>query len=237
MSGILGTFSGQGGHFQITTNGIDFIDDKPDGHIEDRGFLSENQFEKIPVELINHCNDKFERTGIPHVILDISDRAKFSKLKGEIDEERDIKIDCILDTKFEAVSWYELLEMPSRPTLYDSVTKHTDSFERHKVVMDFLNLNGFRIVDLLESGLSQQELLYNSFNREISYLSEYAPRIIIRVKPNLMVEFSVLPDKNDSVEVNKRYFFFYNPSQIISIITDTLNIDEKRDLKLKNILI
>lgn len=237
MSGILGTFSGQGGYFQITTNGIDFIDDKPDGHIEDRGFLSENQFEKIPVELINHCNDKFERTGIPHVILDISDRAKLSKLKGEMDEERDIKIDCILDTKFEAVSWYELLEMPSRQTFYDSVTQHTDLFERHKVVLDFLNLNGFKIVDLLESGLSQQELLYNSFNREISYLSEYAPRIIIRVKPNLMVEFSVLADKNDSVEVNKRYFFFYNPSQIISIITDTLNIDEKRDLKLKNILI
>jgi hypothetical protein len=237
MSQVLGTFSGQGGHFQITTNGISFVDDKPDGHVEDRGFLSQNQFEKIPVELINQCNDNFETTGIPYIILDVSDRDKFSKLRGEKDEERDIKIDSLLNTKFEVVSWYELLEMPSRQTFYDSVTQHTDLFERHKVVMNFLNLNGFQIVDLLESGLSQQELLYNSLNREISYICDSSLRIIIRVKPNLMIEVLVLPHENDSVEVNKRYFFFYNPSQIISILSETLNIDEKRDLKLKNILI
>lgn len=236
MSGVLGTFSVQGGHFQITTNGIEFIDDKPDGHIEDKGYLSENQYETIPIELIKECNDKYKKTGVAHIILDISDKAKLSKLKGLLDEEREVKLDSLLDTKFEVVSWYELLEMPSRQTFYDSVTQHTDLFERHKVVLNFLNTNEFKIVDLLESGLSQQELLYNSFNREISYISDYSPRVIIRVKPNLMIEVVVLPDENDSVEVNKRYFFFYNPSQIYSIITEALDIEEKRDSKLKNIL-
>ena len=236
MSGVLGTFSVQGGHFQITTNGIEFIDNKPDGHIEDKGYLSENQYETIPIELIKECNDRYKKTGVAHIILDISDKAKLSKPKGLLEEEREVKLDSLLDTKFEVVSWYELLEMPSRQTFYDSVTQHTDLFERHKVVLNFLNTNEFKIVDLLESGLSQQELLYNSFNREISYISDYSPRVIIRVKPNLMVEVVVLPDENDSVEVNKRYFFFYNPSQIISIITENSPIDIKRDLKLKNIL-
>lgn len=233
MSQVLGTFSGQGGHYQITTNGLEFFSENPDGHIEDKGFLSENQYNKIPNILLKECSLKYEKTGIPHIILDISDRAKISKLRGNVEEERDTKIDSLLDTKFEVVSWYELLEMPSRQTFYDSVTEHTDLFERHKKVLSFLNSIYFVIVDLLEYGFTQQELLYNSFGREISYKSEHSPRITIRVKPNLMIEMVILPDENDSVEVNKRYFFFYNPAQIINIVTENSSIDVKRDLKIK----
>jgi len=237
MSQVLGTFSGQGGHFQITTNGLSFIDDKPDGHVEDIGFLSENQYEKIPDILIKECNDKYEKTGIPQLILDISDKSKIYKLRGDVSQERNIKIESILGTKFEVTSWYELLEMPSRQTLYDSVTQHTNLFERHKKVLDFLNSLDFRIVDLLESGLSQQELLFNSFNREISYMSEHSPRIAVRVKPNLMIDMVILPDENDSVEVNKRYFFFYNTAQIIRIVSENSPIEVKRDLKIKTLSI
>lgn len=236
MNRVLGTFSGQGGHFQITTNGVEFIDDKPDGYIEDKGYLSENQYESIPFELIKECIDKYQSTDVPHLILDVSDKAKLYKLRGLIDDEREVKIDSLLNTKFEVVSWFELLEMPSRQTFYDSVTQHTDLFERHKVVLDFLNLNEFKIVDLLELGLTQQELLFNSFGCEISYKSVGSPRIIIRVKPNLMIEVIVLPDEYDLVEVNKRYFFFYNPSQIISIISENSPIEIKRDLKIKQII-
>ena len=236
MSGVSGHFSDQGGYFQITTNGVEFIDDKPDGHI-DKGYLSENQFETIPFELIKECIDKYQSTDVPHLILDVSDKAKVSKLRGLIDEEREVKIDSLLNTKFEVVSWYELLEMPSRHTFYDSVTQHTDLFERHKKVLNFLNSLYFEIVDLLEYGLAQQELLYNSFGREISYKSEYSPRIAIRVKPNLMIEITILPHENDSVEVNKRYFFFYNPAQIINIVSENSPIDVKRDLKIKTLSI
>lgn len=233
MSQVLGTFSSQVGHFQITANGVQFIDNKPDDYIEDKGYLSENQSEKVPIELIKECNDRYEITSVPQLILDISDKAKISKLRGDKDEERDIKIDSLLDTKFEVVSWYELLEMPSRQTFYDSVTQHTDLFERHKKVLNFLNSCDFKIIDMLEYRLSQQELLYNSFGREISYKSDLSPRIIIRVKPNLMIEVSVNPDVNDSIEINKRYFFFYNPAQIINIISENSPIGVKRDLKIK----
>ena len=235
MSQFLGTFSG--GIFQITTNGVEFIIDKPDGFVEDRGFLSENQFEKISDILIKECNDKYGQTDIPHLILDLSDNFKMYQVKGDIVESRQIKINSVLDTKFEVVSWYELLEMPSRQTLYDSVTKNTNLFERHKKVLEFLNSLEFNIVDLLESELTQQELLYNSYEREISYKSDYSPRIIIRVKPNLMIEMIISPDKNDSVEINKRYFFFYNPTQIINIVSENSPIQTKRDLKLKTLSI
>ena len=43
MNQVLGTFSGQG----VTANEVRFISDKPDGFVEDGGFLSENQFEEI----------------------------------------------------------------------------------------------------------------------------------------------------------------------------------------------
>ena len=237
MSQTLGTFSGQGGHFQITTNGVEFINDKPDGFIEERGFLSENKLEKIPDILINECNLKYEKTGIPHIILDISDKSKIANFRGDKNEERDIKIDSILDSKFEVVSWYELLEMPSRQTFYDSVTRHSDAFERTLRVLDFLISLDFKIVDLLESGLTQQELLFNSYEREISYKSDYSPKIIIRVKPNLMIEMIISPDENDSVEINKRYFFFYNPAQITNIVSENSPIDVKRDLKIKTLSI
>jgi len=240
MSQVLGTFSVQSGHFQITTNGLSFIDYKPDGHVEDIGFLSENQYDKIPDFLIKECFDKYQNTGVPHLILDLSDKAKILKLKGNLEEEREVKIDCLLDTKFEVVTWYDLLEMPSRQTLYDSVTQHTNLFERQKKVLEFLNSNDFKIVDLLESGFTQQELLYKSFNREISYMSEHSPRVTIRVKPNLMVEVIVSArqrgdEENDS-GINNRYFFFYNPTQITSIIIENSPIDTKRELKIKNIL-
>lgn len=211
MNQVLGTFSGQ-----------------------DIEYLSENQYEKIPDYLIKECDDRFQSNGVPHLILDLSDKAKMFKLRVDSSGEREVKIDSLLDTRFEIVPWYDLLEMPSRTTLYDSITKHTNLFERQKKVLYFLNSNDFKIVDFTESGFTQQELLYYSFNREISYRSEDSPRLTIRVKPNLMVEVIVSPDLNDSV--NKRYFFFYNPAQIISIVIENSPIDIKRDLKIKNIL-
>jgi hypothetical protein len=52
-----------------------------------------------------------------------------------------------------------------------------------------------------------------------------------------MIEMIISPDKNDSVEVNKRYFFFYNPTQIINIVSENSPIQTKRDLKLKTLSI
>ena len=103
MSQFLGTFSGQGALFQITTNGVEFINDKPDTTklsiatkvskciVEDRGFLSENQFEKISDILIKECNDKYGQTDIPHLILDLSDKFKIYQAKGDIVKSRQIK--------------------------------------------------------------------------------------------------------------------------------------------------
>lgn len=240
MNQVLGTFSGKGGYFQVTANGVEFISDKPDGFVEDRGFLSENQFEKIPFNLIEDCNQLYEKTGIPHLILDISDKSKTSELKEDLDVSRDIKIDSILETKFEIVPWTDLLDMPSRHTFYDSVTRHTDLFERHKVIMNYLNSNYFQISDLLETGLTQQELLYNCYNREYSYLSQEIENIIIRIKPNLMIEIVVnsIPNKPKEIdcEPSKRYFFFYDPKKILNIISQNSIIEIKRDIKIKTII-
>jgi hypothetical protein len=240
MNQVLGTFSGQGGYFQVTANEVKFISDKPDGFVEDGGFLSENQFEEIPFNLIEECNQLYEKEGIPHIILDISDKSKITKLRGDHDESRDIKIDSILDTKFEIVPWTNLLDMPSRYVFYDSVTRHTDLFERQQKVLKYLNSIYFEITDLLETGFSQQELLYDIYQREYSYISKEIENIIIRVKPNLMIEIMVksIPDKSKQIDCDspKRYFFFYDPKKILDIVSQNSIIEIKRDIKINTII-
>lgn len=189
--------------------------------------------EKIPKELIDDCNDKHQKTGIPHLILDVSDKFKIYRIKGDTSMERESKIDTILDSKFEVVSWYELLDMPSRQTFYDSVTKNTNLFERHKFVLKFLNSLDFSITDLLDTDLTQQEILYNCFNREVSYIKENSP-IIIRIKPNLMAEINISGANGNFG--SKRHFFFYNPDYILNIIFENSDDVEKRNLKISHLL-
>jgi len=185
-------------------------------------------FNQIPIDLINECNKKHEETNITHLILDVSDKAKIYRLKGNKSGERETKIDSILDTQFEVVSWYDLMDMPSRQTFYDSVTKHTDIFERHKIVLNFLNSIDFYIADLLESGFTQQELLFNLYTKEVAYVNGI---IIIRVKQNLMCEISIMNGNNV-----KKHFFFYNPNQILNIVFENSGKIEKRNLKIEHLL-
>lgn len=222
------------GNISITSQGVKLIEDEV-SITKELGNLSENLGKKIPKSLIQECDDKYESTGIPHIILDASDNYKIKNPYYK-EEKREVSLDYLLDNKFEVVSWYDLMEMPSRDTFYDSVTKHTDLFERHKKVLTFLNGLDFFITDLLESGLSQQELLFNSFNKEISYTSEYLKNSIIRVKPNLLIEMSISPNKNDSVEINKRYCFFYDPKRIYELLIENSDSENSRNLKLKQIL-
>jgi len=231
MSQILGTSSVQGGHFQITTNGLSFIDDVPDGTIKELDEISINRNEIVPQSLIDEAHLLYEETGIIQCIYDLSDRIAINKYRQNTDESRDIKLNILLDGRFYIDSWYELAEMPSRLTYYDTVTKHTDLFERHKNVLEYMNSIGFKIANLLDNGISDQELLWDSYNRETPYCSEFVPGVIIRVKSNLMVEMVVVSNGS-----NKKYFFFYNPDQIFNILCENSNIEYKRELKIKNIL-
>ena len=223
------------GNISITSHGVTLIEDEV-SITKELGNLSENLGKKIPKNLIQECDDKYESTGIPHIIMDASDNYKIRNPFYK-EEKRNLSLDYILNEfEFEVVSWHKLMEMPSRDTFYDSVTKHTDLFERHKKVLTFLNELDFFITDLLESGLSQQEILFNSFNREISYTSEYLRNSIIRVKPNLLIQMSISPNKNDSLEINKRYCFFYDPKRIYELLIENSDSENSRNLKIKQIL-
>ena len=123
--------------------------------------------------------------------------------------------------------------MPSRTTYYDTVTKQFNLFERHKSVLNYMNSIGFRVANLLdfENDISDQELLWDSYQRETAYCSKIFTGIIVRVKSNLMVEMSVIKDGQ-----NKKNIFFYNPNQILNSINEIFDIGERRELKIKNIL-
>jgi len=228
MSQISGTFSSQG-NLQITTNGVSFKDDS-DGIVKELGFIFLNRYEKVPQNLIDEANLIYTKTGIIQCIYDLSDKIELSKYQSK-DECRDLKLDLLLDDKFYINSWYELQEMPSRMTFYDTATNQTDLFERHKKVLEYMNFIGFNISNLLDNGLTDQELLWDSYSRETSYCSKFVQGIIIRVKSNLMVEVIVIRNG-----LNKNYFFFYNPNQILSIVSENSDTEYKRELKIKTIL-
>jgi hypothetical protein len=65
-------------------------------------------------------------------------------------------------------------------------------------------------------------------------MSSNSPRVIIRVKPNLMIEMIVPYHHSDTLE---RHFFFYSPSKIITIIAENSSVKVKRDLIIRNLSI
>jgi hypothetical protein len=215
--------------FSTSSMSLSFFDSIPDGTIKELDEISINRNEIVPQSLIDEANLIYEESGVIQCIYDLSDRIALNKYRS--DEQRDIKLNVLLDGRFYINSWYELSEMPSRLTYYDTVTKHTDLFERHKNVLEYMNSIGFKIANLLDNGISDQELLWDSYKREIPYCSEFDPGVIIRVKSNLMVEMLVVSDGS-----NKKYFFFYNPGQIFNILVENSGIEYKRELKIKNIL-
>ena len=234
---ILGTFSGPGGRFQVTTNGVSFVDEPPLGTTKELGDISLNRGQKVSQKLIDEAESIYGETGVIQCIFDLSDKIAINKHFYNKDIERDLKLDLLLDGKFYVDSWYELSEIPSRLTYYDTITKQTNLFERHKNILEYMNSIGFSISNLMMMyglegwGKSDQELLWDSYLREVPYSSTYVPGVIIRVKPNLMVEVIVVRGG-----ANKKYFFFYNPKQILNIVIENCDIEYKRELKIKNIL-
>lgn len=178
-------------------------------------------------------------------INDLIKEAKYLSLKTGV-------IYCIFDSlestdgierkRFYVDSWLHILYMPSRTTLYDTETDHTDHFERHKVISKFMESIGFRLQGPPGFGQGSEEFdsdlyLWDNHNMEISYRSDIYENIGFRVKPNFLIEFIVVefPTLNEFPRVNSS-MLFYDKNRILNCIFDNSTIEEKRNLKINTII-
>lgn len=152
------------------------------------------------------------------------ERSIFMSGKSKSDR-RDLMIDEALEypdreifDKFYIDSWYKILNMPSMETLYDTMTDSIYIDERINKIYKFLKSIGF-------SRFGDVDVVPGIEN---SFINQNTPGFILRVKPNLMIEIVSIIDGE-----SKRYFFFYDPKQILDISFNHSNIEYKRDLKIE----
>ena len=233
MSQILGTFSstihGRSGQFKITSSGVTFEDDKPDGYIEEKGFLGKNSNKKVSDSIIEDGKKLSDESGKIVCVFDISDKVAFSTKIASKEEKREIKIDSFFYEYFFLETEDLFSDYPSIMSYYDTETDRTDILTRHQIVMEFLKSIGFE-TNSLNFGYHNIEMCTKL---ETSYISKDIPRVIIRVEPNLMIKLIILPEGYDT---NKEFRFFFSRNRIINEISKVAPISWKRDQKIDKLL-
>jgi hypothetical protein len=233
MSQILGTFSstihGRSGQLKITSSGVTFEDDKPDGYIEEKGFLGKNSNKKVSDSIIEDAKQFSDESGKIVCVFDISDKVAFSTKIASKEEKREIKIDSLFYEDFFLETEDLFSDYPSIMSYYDTETDRTDILTRHQIVMEFLKSIGFE-TNSLNFGYHNIEMCTKL---ETSYTSKDIPRVIIRVEPNLMIKLIILPEGYDT---NKEFRFFFNRNRIINEISKITPISWKRDQKIDKLL-
>jgi hypothetical protein len=176
---------------------------------------------EIPAELIAKCELLVDNETL-FIFNNIDDKIRLVRA------DRDDKLEIILDEEEKDTSIYyigsveEFDVLPSRFSYYDTETKMTNIYDKHRLVTDFiLNLG-------TEESISNFGISY-----EQSYILEADnKRLIIRVSPNLFIKIEMYGDV-----IGVIYKDFFNREKIYEALSK--NIDMKqiiRESKIENIL-
>jgi hypothetical protein len=207
-------------------------DENPDGHVEEISI--ENVSSEVPQLLIDEC-ERLSQDGITRFIFDRyltnTARRKVSQSKEEV---RDITIDEVLSDEYYISDETEFELMPSRFPYYDTETKMTCRWEKHKFVIDWFDKLGF------EPGLSnagpemEQSFTLSVYDDETGGILY---KCILRIQPNLFV--TLLAEYGDFIENKKTvYKGFFKKKEILRLLDETCPDIYKmivRDVKLEDI--
>ena len=189
-------------------------EEKPDGHIEELNIDSLKS--EVSQSLINEC-EELCKDGRTRFIFDkrISNISKRNSSKSK-SETRDINISDILEEEYYISNEEEFNLMPSRFPYYDTETKMTCRWSKHKMVIDWLSKLGF------EPGLSnmgpefEQSFILSVYNENGGIIY----KCISRIQPNLFI--SLIAEYGDFIENKKTaYKGFFNKNKIIDILKET----------------
>jgi len=208
-------------------------DEKPDGYIEE--IIVDSVSSKVPKSLIEEC-ERLCKDGRTRFIFDkhltntARRRVSFSK-----EETSDINLDEILSDDYYISDEKEFNLMPSRFPYYDTETKMTCRWSKHKIVTEWFEKLGFN-PGLSNVGPEMEQAftlsVYDDETGGILY------KCILRIQPNLFV--NLIAEHGDFIENKKTmYKGFFKKSEILRLLNETSPSIYKmivREVKLEEIL-
>jgi len=208
-------------------------DEKPDGFIEELNVESVQS--EVPQSLIDEC-ERLCKDGRTRFIFDkhLTNTAR-KRISHSKKETRDINLDDILLDEYYISDEEEFNLMPSRFPYYDTETKMTCRWVKHKVVTEWFEKLGFK------PGLSnvgpefEQAFTLSVYDDETGGILY---KCILRIQPNLFV--NLIAEHGDFIEnIKTMYKGFFKKSEILRLLNETSPSIYKmivREVKLEEIL-
>ena len=208
-------------------------DEKPDGFIEELNVESVQS--EVPQSLIDEC-ERLCKDGKTRFIFDkhLTNAAR-KRISHSKKERKDINLDEILLDEYYISDESEFNLMPSRFPYYDTETKMTCRWTKHKVVTEWFKKLGFK------PGLSnvgpemEQSFTLSVYDDETGGILY---KCILRIQPNLFV--NLIAEHGDFIEnIKTMYKGFFKKSEILRLLNETSPSIYKmivREVKLEEIL-
>ena len=207
--------------------------EKPDGFIEELNVESVQS--EVPQSLIEEC-ERLCKDGKTRFIFDkhLTNAAR-KRISHSKKERKDINLDEILLDEYYISDESEFNLMPSRFPYYDTETKMTCRWTKHKVVTEWFKKLGFK------PGLSnvgpemEQSFTLSVYDDETGGILY---KCILRIQPNLFV--NLIAEHGDFIEnIKTMYKGFFKKSEILRLLNETSPSIYKmivREVKLEEIL-
>ena len=202
--------------------------EKPDGFIEELNVESVQS--EVPQSLIEEC-ERLCKDGKTRFIFDkhLTNAAR-KRISHSKKERKDINLD-----EYYISDESEFNLMPSRFPYYDTETKMTCRWTKHKVVTEWFEKLGFK------PGLSnvgpemEQSFTLSVYDDETGGILY---KCILRIQPNLFV--NLIAEHGDFIEnIKTMYKGFFKKSEILRLLNETSPSIYKmivREVKLEEIL-
>lgn len=208
-------------------------DERPDGFTEELNV--ETVRSEVSKSLIDEC-ERLSKDGRTRFIFDKhltnTTRRRLSHSKKE---DRDIDLDDILLDDYYISDEGEFELMPSRFPYYDTETKMTCRWSKHKMVIDWFNKLGFVSGPSNVGPEMEQSFILSVYDDETGGILY---KCILRLQPNLFV--TLLAEHGDFIENKKTvYKGFFKKSEILGLLNETSPDIYKmivREVKLEEIL-
>lgn len=196
---------------------ISVIDEdvKPDGFIEELNVESVKS--EVPKSLIDEC-ERLSQDGKTRFIFDkhLTNTAR-RKVSYSKQENVDINLDELLLDDYYISDEVEFELMPSRFPYYDTETKMTCRWSKHKMVIDWFQKLGFKPGMSNVGPEMEQSFILSVYDDETGGILY---KCLLRIQPNLFV--TLLAEYGDFIENKKTvYKGFFKKREILRLLDKT----------------
>ncbi len=207
-------------------------DGKPDGHVEEISI--EYTSSEVPQSLIDEC-EILSQDGLTRFIFDkyLTNTAR-KRVSQSKEETRDITIDEVLSDEYYISDENEFNLMPSRFPYYDTETKMTCRWSKHKLAIGWFQKLGFQPGPSNVGPEFEQSFTLSVYDNETGGILY---KCILRIQPNLFI--NLIAEHGDFIENKKTiYKGFFSKNKILEMLNETCPDIYRsiiRDVKLENL--